>query len=163
MLRSLIIAAVVAGFAGSVVAQPVSVDRKQVTVAAARKMVDTCLAFGQQRNVSVAVAVVGLDGSLLAYQTTEGAGPTTGETAILKAKTAMHWRRSTRILEEDVTSGRNQASVWISDFPKAGALPIMIAGQVAGAIGVGGPSLQDECAQAGINSVIAPTATATAR
>ena len=84
------------------------------------------------------------------------------ETAILKAKTAAHWQRSTRLLEEDVTSQRNQASVWINDFPKAGALPIMIDGQFAGAIGIGGARLQEECAQAGIDAVFpkAPAATA---
>jgi uncharacterized protein GlcG (DUF336 family) len=158
-----IAAALSLALAGSAIAQPVSIDRKQVSVAAARKMVDACLAFAQANNLQLAAAVVGLDGVLIAFQTTEGAGPTTAETAILKAETAMHWRRSTRILEEDVTSGRNQASVWINDFPKAGALPIMIQGQVAGAIGVGGPAKQDECAQAGIDAVLGPQQPATAQ
>jgi uncharacterized protein GlcG (DUF336 family) len=163
MFKSLVIAAALTAIAGTAAAQAVSIDRKQVSVAAARKMVDACLAFAQANNLQLAAAVVGLDGVLIAYQTMEGAGPTTGETAILKAETAMHWRRSTRTLEEDVMAGRNQASLWINDFPKAGALPIMIQGQVAGAIGVGGPAKQDECAQAGIDAVIPPQATATNR
>ena len=49
---------------------------------------------------------------------------------------------------------RNEASLWIKDFPKAGALPIVIAGQFAGAIGVGGAQKQEECAQAGIDAVL---------
>ncbi len=135
-------------------AQAVSVDRKQVSNAAARKMVDACLAFAEKNNILVGVAVVGLDGVLLDFHAMQGGGPTLSETAILKAKTAAHWQRSTKSLEQDVTSQRNQASVWINDFPKAGALPIMIDGQVAGAIGVGGASKQEECAQAGIDAVL---------
>jgi len=91
---------------------------------------------------------------LMDFHAMEGGGPTLSETAILKAKTAAHWQRPTRLLEQDVTTLRNQASVWIHDFPKAGALPIVIDGQVAGAIGVGGAQKQEECAQAGIDAVI---------
>ena len=135
-------------------AQAVSVDRKQVSNAAARKMVDACLAFAEKNNILVGVAVVGLDGVLLDFHAMQGGGPTLSETAILKAKTAAHWQRSTKTLEDDVTMGRNQASLWINDFPKAGALPIVIDGQVAGAIGIGGARMQEECAQAGIDAVI---------
>jgi glc operon protein GlcG len=135
-------------------AQAVSIDRKQVSNAAARKMVDACLTFAEKNNILVGVAVVGLDGVLLDFHAMQGGGPTLSETAILKAKTAAHWQRATKSLEQDVTSLRNQASVWINDFPKAGALPIIIDGQVAGAIGVGGASKQEECAQAGIDAVL---------
>jgi glc operon protein GlcG len=135
-------------------AQTVSIDRKQISNAAARKMVDACLAYAEKNNILVGVAVVGIDGVLLDFHAMQGGGPTLTETAILKAKTAVHWQRATKSLEEDVTTLRNQASVWINDFPKAGALPIMIDGQVAGAIGIGGASKQEECAQAGIDAVL---------
>jgi glc operon protein GlcG len=135
-------------------AQAVSIDRKQISNAAARKMVDACLTYAEKNNILVGVAVVGLDGVLLDFHAMQGGGPTLSETAILKAKTAAHWQRATKSLEQDVTTLRNQASVWINDFPKAGALPIIIDGQVAGAIGVGGASKQEECAQAGIDAVL---------
>ena len=135
-------------------AQAVSVDRKQVSAAAARKMVDACLAYAEKNNILVAVAVVDIAGVLIDFHSMEGAGPTVAETAILKAKTAAHWQRSTGILEQDVLTQRNEASLWIRDFPKKGALPITIAGQVAGAIGVGGAQKQEECAQAGIDAVL---------
>lgn len=141
--------------AAQAIAQPVSIDRKQISPSAARKMVDTCLAFAEKNRVVVAVAVVDISGVLVDFHAMPGGGPTTAETAILKAKTAAHWQRSTKTLEENVLSDTgNHASLWVGDFPKAGALPIMIDGQVAGAIGVGGPSLQEECAQAAIDAVI---------
>ncbi len=147
-----LLCACIAGSAAN--GQSVSVDRKQVSAAAARKMVDACLAFAEKNNILVAVAVVDIAGVLIDFHAMEGGGPTLAETAILKAKTAAHWQRSTRTLEQDVLTGRNEASLWIKDFPKAGALPIMIGGQFAGAIGVGGAQKQEECAQTGIDAVI---------
>ena len=148
--------------AGQAIAQPVFVERKQISAAAARQMVDACIAFAERNRIVVAVAVVGIDGVLLDFHAMQGGGATTSETAILKAKTAAHWQRSTKLLEDDVLSQRNVASVWINDFPKAGALPIVIDGQVAGAIGIGGPQRQEECAQYAIDSVI-PKQSAQAR
>ena len=136
------------------IAQPVSVDRKQVSPDAARKMVDACLTFAAQNNIRVGVAVVDIAGVLIDFHAMAGGGPTMAETAILKAKTAAHWQRSTRELEEDVRSQRNGASVWIGDFPRVGGLPIIIDGQVAGAIGIGGAAKQEECAQHAIDTVI---------
>jgi glc operon protein GlcG len=156
-LRKLIFAAV-AVIAGSVaadaMAQPVSVNRPQISNAAARKMVDTCIAFAEKNKMLVGVAVVGVDGTLLDFHAMQGGGPTLSETAILKAKTAAHWQRPTKSLEEDVRSGNNGASVWIGDFPRVGGIPIIIDGQVAGAIGIGGGARQDECAQAAITAVL---------
>ena len=48
-------------------------------------------------------------------------------------------------------SQRNVASVWINDFRSRGE---MSDGQVAGAIGIGGARMQEECAQAGIDAVV---------
>ena len=136
------------------IAQPVSIERKQVSADAARKMVDACLDFAQRNNIRVGVAVVDIAGVLIDFHAMGGGGPTTAETAILKAKTAAHWQRSTRELEEDVRTQRNGASVWIGDFPRVGGLPIIIDGQVAGAIGIGGNAMQEECARHAIETVI---------
>ena len=155
-MPKMIIAAAIVACAISVqaVAQPDFVERKQVSADAARKMVDACLAFAQQNNIRVGVAVVDIAGVLIDFHAMQGGGPTTAETAILKAKTAAHWQRSTRDLEEDVRTQSNGASVWIGDFPRVGGLPIVIDGQVAGAIGIGGNAKQEECAQHAIDTVI---------
>jgi len=158
-IRKLSLAMLLVLQTGIAVAQPAFVERKVLSTDAARTIVDTCVAFAAEHNLTLAVAVVDFAGVLLDFHMMEGGGPTTSETAILKAKTAAHWRRSTTALEEAVTGGGNQAPLWINDFPKAGGLPIMIDGQIAGAVGVGGPGLQDECAQAGIDAVLKHAAT----
>ena len=115
-------AAVAASIAAAAAAQSVSVNRPQISNAAARKMVDTCIAFAEKNKMLVGVAVVGVDGTLLDFHAMQGGGPTLSETAILKAKTAAHWQRPTKSLEEDVRSGNNGASVWIGDFPRVGEI-----------------------------------------
>ncbi len=74
-------------FAVNAFAQANLVNRPQVSNAAARKMVDACLAFAEKNNILVGVAVVGIDGTLLDFHAMQGGGPTMSETAILKAKT----------------------------------------------------------------------------
>jgi uncharacterized protein GlcG (DUF336 family) len=101
---------------------------------------------------------VGIDGVLIDFHLLQGATATTSETAILKARTAAHWRRPTRELEEWVRTGSNGAPEWIGDFPRAGGVPIVTGGQVAGAIGVGGGGERgDDCAQHAIDAVIPKT------
>jgi glc operon protein GlcG len=154
MIRTILGVAALALVTSTAFAQSAFVERKLLSTDAARKIVDTCLAFAAERNVTVGVAVVDISGVLLDFHMMEGGGPTTSETAILKAKTAAHWRRDTTTLEETVMSGGNQASIWINDFPKGGGIPIMFDGEIAGAVGVGGPQYQDECAQAGIDAIM---------
>jgi glc operon protein GlcG len=143
-------------------AQPAFVMRKQVSADTARKLVDACLAYAQARNQIVGVAVVDIAGVLMDMHSMGGQA-TYSETAILKAKTAAHWQRKTSELEEDVNSKRNGASAWIGDFPRAGGVPIVIEGQVAGAIGVGGGGAAEACAQAAIDQVIGKPAQAAQR
>jgi len=134
-------------------AQPAFVLRKQVSPDTARKLVDACLSYAQARNQIVGVAVVDIAGVLIDMHLMGGQA-TYSDTAILKAKTAAHWQRKTSELEEDVNSKRNGASAWIGDFPRSGGVPIVIDGEVAGAIGVGGGGAAEACAQAAIDQVI---------
>jgi uncharacterized protein GlcG (DUF336 family) len=97
-------------------AQSAFVDRKQVSPATARKLVDGCIARAEQLKQIVGCAVVDIAGVLVDFH---GGQVTLAETAILKAKTAAHWQRATSALEDDVNSRRNGASVWIVP-PSAG-------------------------------------------
>jgi glc operon protein GlcG len=144
------------GFAivGGAAAQTATMPEPQLNPDAARKMVDACLAYAQQNHILVGVAVVNASGLLIDFHVMDGGGPTLAETAILKAKTAAHFRRPTGELEEQVLSGGNQAPIYMGYFPKKGALPIVIDGQTVGAIGIGGAAKQEECARAGIEAVL---------
>ncbi len=157
-MRTILVAAValvVSATALDAGAQSISVNRIEVSSDAARKLVEACVAWAGRNKVPVGVAVVGIDGVLIDFHLMQGATATNSETAILKAKTAAHWRRPTRELEEWVKTGSNGAPEWIGDFPRAGGVPIEIGGQIAGAIGVGGGGDQgDTCAQHALDAVI---------
>ena len=148
----LIIAALASAFTIAAAAQPVFIERKQVSPSTARKLVDACVARAEQQKQIVGCAVVDIAGVLVDFHAMGGQA-TFAETAILKAKTAAHWQRATSELEGDVNSQKNGASVWIGDFPRSGGVPIMIDGQVAGAMGVGGGN-SEELAKAAIAAVL---------
>ena len=148
----LIIAALASAFTIAAAAQPVFIERKQVSPSTARKLVDACVARAEQQKQIVGCAVVDIAGVLVDFHAMGGQA-TFAETAILKAKTAAHWQRTTSELEGDVNSQKNGASVWIGDFPRSGGVPIMIDGQVAGAMGVGGGN-SEELAKAAIAAVL---------
>ena len=157
-MRTMLVAAlalVVSAFSLDASAQAISVNRVEISSNAARRMVEACVAFAERNKVLVGAAVVGIDGVLIDFHLMQGATATNSETAILKAKTAAHWRRPTRELEEWVQTGSNGAPAWIGDFPRAGGVPIVIDGTVAGAIGIGGGGDKgDECAQHAIDTVV---------
>ena len=71
----------------------------------------------------------------------------------MKGKTALRWRRATSEVNKTVTAGQNLAPVWIGDFPMTGGLPIVVDGQVAGAMGVSSAD-GENCARAAIEAVL---------
>jgi len=148
----LVIAALCTGTVAAL-AQPVFIERKQVSPATARKLVDACVARAEQQKQIAGCAVVDIAGVLVDFHAMGGQA-TFAETAILKAKTAAHWQRATSELEGDVNSERNGASVWIGDFPRSGGVPIIIEGQVAGAMGVGGGGDSEGLAKYAIEAVL---------
>ena len=154
-MRKLISAVLLAtAFTAAASAQTVTSQQNNISPDAARKMVDACLAFAEQNKILVGVAVVDSTGLLIDFHVMDGGGPTLSETAILKAKTAAHFRRSTSDMEKEVLAGGNQAPLYMNFFPKAGALPIVMNGQTIGAIGIGGAAKQEDCARAGIEAVL---------
>ena len=153
----LIAALLTCAFTANAIAQPAFIERKQVSPATAQKLVDACIARAEQQKQIVGCAVVDIAGVLVDFHSLGGQA-TYSETAILKAKTAAHWQRATSELEADVNSQKNGASVWIGDFPRAGGVPIVIDGQVAGAIGVGGGGNAEGLAKAAIEAVLGPQA-----
>src|SRR5678815_1689516 len=122
-------------------AQSLVADKKEVTSFAARKMIEACLAQATRDHYPIALAVVDSAGYLLSYQATDGATGNTGVTAQLKAKTAAKFRRPTSELYDRVNKQVNRAPEWMGYFPVPGGFPVVVQGQVVGAIGVGAAGL----------------------
>ena len=82
----------------------------------------------------------------------EGASANSIDTALLKAKSALRWHRPTSEMNKIVRTGQNLAPTFMHDFPQPGALPIMVDGEMIGAMGVSGAD-GEKCAQAAIDAV----------
>jgi uncharacterized protein GlcG (DUF336 family) len=150
--------AVASATAATVVATQASADtamireQKVISSAGARAMVDACTAWAERNNLIVAMSVLDWAGNLIESHAMEGAAANAIDTALLKAKSALRWRRATSETNRIVRSGENLAPTFMHDFPQPGALPIIIDGQLIGAMGVSSGN-GEKCAQAAIDAV----------
>ena len=141
---------------------PATRDMKIISSAGARALADACSAWAEQNKQVVAVAILDWGGNLIESHAMEGAAINAIDTALLKAKSALRWRRATSETQKMVKSGQNMAPTYMRDFPQPGALPIVVNGQVIGAMGVSGAD-GEKCAQAAIDAVFKTPATASSR
>ena len=137
-------------------------DVKLISSAGARALVDACTAWAEKNKQVVAMAVLDWGGNLIESHAMEGAATNAIDTALLKAKSALRWRRPTSETNKMVRSGENLAPTFMNDFPQPGAIPIVINGQVVGAMGVSSGE-GEKCAQAAIDSVFKGQATSSLR
>jgi glc operon protein GlcG len=139
-------------FAADASAMQMTRDIKLVSSAGARALVDACAAWAEKNKQTVAIAVLDWGGNLIESHAMEGAAANAIDTALLKAKSALRWRRPTSETNKMVRTGENLAPTFMNDFPQPGALPIIINGQVIGAMGVSSAQ-GEQCAQAAIDAV----------
>jgi len=133
-------------------------DIKMISSAGARALADACTVWAEQNRQVVAMAVLDWGGNLIESHAMEGAPMNAIDTALLKAKSALRWRRATSETNRLVRTGENLAPTFMNDFPQPGALPIVMNGQVIGAMGVSGAD-GEKCAQAAIDAVFKGQAT----
>jgi len=164
LLFSFLIVGVLAGSA-SAQSSGTSKMTRQITIvssAGARALADACTAWAEKNKLVLAMAVIDWGGNVLESHAMEGAAANAIDTALLKAKSALRWRRPTSETNKMVRSGENLAPTFMNDFPQPGALPIILDGQVIGAMGVSSGD-GEKCAAAAIESVFKGQATFTGR
>lgn len=104
---------------------------------------------------AVSVAVVDPAGELVAFLRMDGAPYSSVDIARGKARTAARFRRPTRGLDSLVVAGRLPILSFEGVTPVEGGVPIVVGGEVVGAVGVSGvTSAQDaQVARAGARAV----------
>jgi uncharacterized protein GlcG (DUF336 family) len=123
-----------------------------ISSAGARALADACTAWAEKNKIIVAMAILDWGGNVIESHAMEGAPANSIDTALLKAKSALRWRRPTSETNKIVRSGENLAPTFMNDFPQPGAVPIVMNGQVIGAMGVSSGD-GEKCAQAAIDTV----------
>ena len=134
---------------------------RQITIvssAGARALADACTAWAEKNKLILAMAIIDWGGNVLESHAMEGAAANAIDTALLKARSALRWRRPTSETNKLVRSGENLAPTFMNDFPQPGALPVVLDGQVIGAMGVSSGD-GEKCAAAAIESVFKGQAT----
>jgi uncharacterized protein GlcG (DUF336 family) len=138
-------------------AATVSVERKTVTNEAALAMIAACKAMAKKNNWNIAISVVDHAGNLVAFERLDGASVIAVSATALKARTAVRWRRPSKVIADRVAQG-SEEPILLGDFAVQGGLPIIVDGKAVGAIAAGGvSSAQDEqCALEGLKAVLGP-------
>lgn len=128
-----------------------------IGVEAAKKAAAAALAEARKNNWTMAIAVVEPSGVLVYYEKMDNTQVGSANVSIEKAKTAALFKRPSKVFQDAVASGG--PGLRVLSLPGAvaieGGVPIVVNGQIIGAIGVSGDSSDHDgvCAQAGANAL----------
>lgn len=125
----------------------------ELAIEAARIAIETCAADGNQK---IGASVVDSAGVLKVLLAADGTSPRGVSSSTNKAVTALHFKKSTSALTEQVKTDKALADS-IAASPTFNARPggilIQVGGEIIGAIGVGGGKTDEPCAVAGLNKI----------
>lgn len=112
------------------------------------KMADAAVAHAQTNQWNVTIAIVDDGGHLLWLRRLDGASPGTAEMAASKARTAALGRRESKLYEDVIRQGRTAFLSAPLTAMLEGGVPIVVEGDVIGAIGVSGVKSDQDAAVA---------------
>lgn len=156
-MRSLLplLALVFGGTCISSAASAQLIEANVISLDAARHMAQAAEAEAVRNQWNVAIAIVDAAGELILFHRLDGVQPVSLDIAVQKARTAARFRRPTKALEEALQGGRTALLALDGVLPLEGGVPIVVDGQVIGAIGVSGVTSQQDAqiAQAGVSAL----------
>jgi glc operon protein GlcG len=121
----------------------------------ANQIIEAARAEAQKHGWNVAIALVDDGGHPLAFTRLDGASPASAYIAVEKARTSALGRRESKAYEDMINGGRTAFLSVPLQGTLEGAVPVVVDGQVVGAVGVSGvKSEQDaQVARVGAQSV----------
>lgn len=132
-------------------------EKKALTLEGAKKVIAAAVAEAVAKKApGGAIAVVDDGGNLIAVERLDQTFAAGAQISIGKARTAALFKRPTKFFEEVINNGRT-AMATLADFtPLQGGVPIIIDGEIVGAVGVSGAASaqqDEELAIAGANAL----------
>lgn len=141
------------------------VEKRTLSLEGARQAIAAAAGEARRLGVGGVFAVVDDGGNLMALERLDGTFAAGAKVSIGKARTAALFKRPTRVFEQIIRDGRTPM-IALEDFtPLQGGVPILIDGEVVGAIGVSGASSaqqDDDFAVIGANAVMNSASSASA-
>src|ERR1041384_5623887 len=135
-----------------------TIEKKSLTIDGAKKVIAGAVSYAKKNNAPGGViAVVDEGGNLMALERLDGTIAAGANISIGKARTAVLFKRPTKVFEDIIKNGRT-AMVALPDAfftPLQGGIPIIVEGQIVGGVGVSGASSaqqDEELAIAGANA-----------
>ena len=130
--------------------------KKYLNLAAVKAMVAGAEADAAKRNVNVTMCIVDENGNLLFLQKADKVSPSTIEFAQKKARHAATYRKPSAAGAETLKKGDISVLTYPEYFPNQGGLPILVDGEVLGAIACSGSKseIDEAVAQAGIDAFL---------
>jgi len=130
-------------------------DKKSLTLEAAKQIAAVAEKTAAAKKWTMVIAILDDGGNLILLQKMDDTQIGSIEVAIQKARTAQAFKRPTKVFEDAIAGGRNALIALHGALPLEGGLPIMVGGQLVGAIGVSGvKSTEDgQIAKAGADSI----------
>jgi glc operon protein GlcG len=123
----------------------------------AKQAAAAALAEARDNNWTMVVAIVDTAGELVYFEKMDDAQNGSVKVAVAKARSAALFKRPTKAFQDALTATDDGLRILGLDgaVPVEGGVPLVVDGQIVGAIGVsGGTSQQDgECAKAGVGAV----------
>src|SRR5712691_7543619 len=101
-------------------------------------------AFAREKGSRVVIVIVDPSGEVIQLRRTPGAQIASSRVAIDKARTAAIFIRPSRVIEEQVTNGRLGALALHGAAALTGGMPLVVDGQVVGAIGTSGETPDED-------------------
>lgn len=133
-------------------------EKKTLTIDGAKKVITAAVAYAKKNNAPGGViAVVDEGGNLMALERLDGTFAAGANISIGKARTAVLFKRPTRVFEDIIKNGRT-AMVALPDAfftPLQGGIPVVVDNQIVGGVGVSGAASaqqDEELALAGANA-----------
>lgn len=135
-------------------------EKKSLTLDGARQVIAGAVTYAKTNHAPGGViAVVDDGGNLMALERLDGTFAAGASISIGKARTAALFKKPTKFFEDVINKGRTAMAAMHENFtPLQGGVPIVIDGQIVGAVGVSGASSaqqDEELAMAGA-AAIAP-------
>jgi glc operon protein GlcG len=142
-IRSMVLPLIAAaGLSGSAAAQ--LAQQKTLTLDGARQVIAAAEAYAKGKAGTGVIAVVDAGGNLMAVERLDNTFAAGANISIGKARTAALFKKPTRVFEEIIKNGRTPMLA-LNDFtPLQGGIPIVIDGEIVGAVGVSGAASAQE-------------------
>ena len=136
-------------FSGLQLAQGADLTSQSVlTLEGAKHVAAAAVAYAHAHDApGASIAIVDAGGHTIYLERLDGTFGASSDVSIGKARTAANFKHATRALEDSINNGRPALAAVIASTPFTplrGGVPILVNGQIVGAIGVSGAATADQ-------------------